>query len=1196
MTEYAKLVIGVDSSQAKKAAADLEALKRSARGMETGAARLNTATAQASGGMTTLAASVRAVSATLVAGFGIAQIVQATDAWTAFQNRLVLVTATQREVATATEDIYAIAQEASLALGSTATVYQRFAQNAEKLGLGQQELARITETVAKAISLSGSTASSAEAALTQFGQALASGVLRGEEFNSVSEQAPGLLKAIAEGLGVNIGQLRAMAGEGKITADVLVEALGNSAQGIDDQFASTTKTIGDAVTELDNAFTKLVGSFAAAEGANVGLYDAISGIGSAMDGLSANADVLSKALDIALALAAGKAVAALTGMSAASIKTAAASRAAAVAAAQNAATNEGVAAMAQRAAAVELERARVALASAEADVAASKLRQAAAIQNLRDVQTALLAEMALEQQRLRAQISDRGRQLSVARMAELRTAEVAITRQLAAAEQALAATTVASDAAVTAAKARRAAATGAAHVAQVNLNAATVASSGASLAAAAASSVFTRAMVAATVAGGRALAFLGGPVGLIVTLGIAAMMFLDFGDDAEEGMDKAANATETASVRVRQATRQMINDLNLGDIGKATFDQLGQSVEQLEKQLADAEAVRDRVQALADNDVPLAPGSDLPELDVAEEKVRALTAAIQKLKNERESDRFDGQREGDKYLESLQKQNERLQQLSGTEEALAYLRKIGVDASSELGRKILDQAEANAKLEASNKAATEAEREAEQARKSAETAARQATEAQLDYVAGLERQATVVGMTSDGVRRYELQEKKLAGALRERADAALDAIEAGEKQKKQAEDLARLQERGAQLQKSIEQNLQGQRGQNDAEIGGYGLGARERERIAAERAIRAEYQRYQDELNESTPASMIGGAEYLEQVTTIQGGLNSALDENADAWARSQQAMGDWSAGASEAFANYMAEAQDIAGQTEQMIGGAMESLTQGIGDSFAQAIVYGEDLRTVMSDVAQTILSEVISSLIQMGVRYGINAALQSSAIQAVTATKTAADATMTASAVAATATVTTAQTAAAATTTTAWTPAAVAASIGSFGTAAAIGIAAVLAAMAIAKGFSTGGHVTGPGSGTSDDIPAWLSNGEFVTREAVVSQPGAKAFLESFNARGMAAVDDYANRVRHATGGLAGVPAPALPSPSMGSTQLADPGKALSATVNNRQTFNLIDSPERIASALNTPAGQEAITVMLSNDPAKFRSILGV
>lgn len=101
-------------------------------------------------------------------------------------------------------------------------IYQRFADNSDKLGISLSKTAELTETVSKAISISGGSAASADAALVQFGQALASGVLRGEEFNSIAEQAPGLLKAIAQGLGVNVGQLRAMAADGKLTGDVLL--------------------------------------------------------------------------------------------------------------------------------------------------------------------------------------------------------------------------------------------------------------------------------------------------------------------------------------------------------------------------------------------------------------------------------------------------------------------------------------------------------------------------------------------------------------------------------------------------------------------------------------------------------------------------------------------------------------------------------------------------------------------------------------------------------------------------------------------------------------------------------------------------------------------------------------------------------------------------------------------------------------
>ncbi|WPP47088.1 phage tail length tape measure family protein [Pseudomonas sp. AN-1] len=405
-------------------------------------------------------------------------------------------------------------------------------------------------------------------------------------------------------------------------------------------------------------------------------------------------------------------------------------------------------------------------------------------------------------------------------------------------------------------------------------------------------------------------------------------------------------------------------------------------------------------------------------------------------------------------------------------------------------------------------------------------------------------------------------------------NAALD-----EQIRKLAE-INQLTQRSAQINQSMAAALEGQRAQNQRELDGYGLGQRERERIASERDIRAEYQRYQDELNEATPKDLLGSSEYLDASAEIQRGLTAALDENVAAYDRLIQKQGDWSAGASEAFANYMTEAQDIAGQTEQMVGGALDSLTQGIGDSFAQAIVYGDDLRASLQGVAQTILAEVISALVQMGVRYAINAAMG----QATAAAVTAAGAAM------------------AAATAAAWAPAAAAVSLATMGANSAPAIAGMTAAQtaasgfALAPGFSTGGHVTGPGTGTSDSIPAWLSNDEFVTRSAVVRQPGALPFLEDFNRRGMSALDDWAAAVRHSTGGLAGVPAPALPAPSLGNVQLAEPAKALSATVNLKQRVTPVLSASTVADLMNTPAGEEVLLVHISKDPAKYRSALGL
>lgn len=143
----------------------------------------------------------------------------------------------------------------------------------------------------------------------------------------------------------------------------------------------------------------------------------------------------------------------------------------------------------------------------------------------------------------------------------------------------------------------------------------------------------------------------------------------------------------------------------------------------------------------------------------------------------------------------------------------------------------------------------------------------------------------------------------------------------------------------------------------------------------------------------------------------------------------------------------------------------------------------------------------------------------------------------------------------------------------------------------------MADGGQVRGPGTGTSDSIPTWLSNNEFVTRAAVVTQDGMLPFLHDLNARGMAALDDWAMKrwTRHSTGGLAGVPAPAAPPPGLVGTRLAEPAKNMSTTLKNAINLHVYDDPQRIAeSAFNSRAGQENFALMLSRDPARYRSIL--
>jgi hypothetical protein len=209
-----------------------------------------------------------------------------------------------------------------------------------------------------------------------------------------------------------------------------------------------------------------------------------------------------------------------------------------------------------------------------------------------------------------------------------------------------------------------------------------------------------------------------------------------------------------------------------------------------------------------------------------------------------------------------------------------------------------------------------------------------------------------------------------------------------------------------------------------------------------------------------------------------------------------------------------MTEAQNLAGQTYDIIGGTMEALTRGIADSLAQSIVLGDDLGESMRKLGQTVLTEVLSSLTQVGIRYGINSALEIAGITAVTGTKVAAEGVkttaelgrigaVTTASLASTTATTTAQVAAAGTTLSAWLPAALVASVGSFGAAAIVGGTALLAAFALTKGFKTGGYTGDVGT---NDVAGVVHGKEYVFDAASTARIG-KSNLDAIRAGKMEA-----------------------------------------------------------------------------------------
>lgn len=280
-TQESRLIISIDARNAEQRAKDL------ARELQ----NITTAGGNADRQVNQMSSSIRSLAGYMAGLVTVGTAISKMDAYTGLQNRLKLVTSGQEQLTQAMNDTFKIAQETAQAWDSVAQVYQRFADNAKTLGITLDQTASLTNTVAKAIAVSGGSAASAEAALVQFGQALASGVLRGEEFNSIAEQAPALLKAIASGLDVNIGQLRAMAGEGKLTGDVVIKSLEKAKVSVDELFAKTDFTVANSFTQLNNAVIQFVGEAGKANGAASVLSASIKSLADNLDTI-ANVAVL----------------------------------------------------------------------------------------------------------------------------------------------------------------------------------------------------------------------------------------------------------------------------------------------------------------------------------------------------------------------------------------------------------------------------------------------------------------------------------------------------------------------------------------------------------------------------------------------------------------------------------------------------------------------------------------------------------------------------------------------------------------------------------------------------------------------------------------------------------------------------------------------------------------------------------------
>lgn len=275
MTTVSSLVLAVDSKQVKTAATDLDRLAKAGEGAE-----------KAGGGVAAAFSGLRGVLSAAAIGATAVAVLRQADAFNNLNARLALATTTSQQFVRAQQAVFAIAQQTGTGLEQTADLYGALARSTERLGVSQDAVLGVTKTINQALTVSGASAAGAAAALVQLGQGFASGALRGEELNSVLEQAPRLAKAIADGLGVQVGQLRKLGEQGKLTADAVFQALQRSGAQIEQEFATLPLTVGRATTQLGNSLLVLIGNIDKVTGTSGAIASWVQSASGSFDKLS----------------------------------------------------------------------------------------------------------------------------------------------------------------------------------------------------------------------------------------------------------------------------------------------------------------------------------------------------------------------------------------------------------------------------------------------------------------------------------------------------------------------------------------------------------------------------------------------------------------------------------------------------------------------------------------------------------------------------------------------------------------------------------------------------------------------------------------------------------------------------------------------------------------------------------------------
>lgn len=213
------------------------------------------------------------------------EVIQMTDTMKQLRSQLRIVTDGEAELNRALDQTRQVALETRSSFEATVNLYARLTRATKSLNVSSKDVLTVTKAVNQSFQVSGATAQEAAAATIQLAQGLAAGALRGDEFRSVNEQAPRIMQALADSIGITRGQLRAMAFQGKLTADVVIKAMLDQSNVIQSEFDKVEVTVGQSTTNLATDMMQFVSDLDAATGASKLLIGTINTLSRAIEGL-----------------------------------------------------------------------------------------------------------------------------------------------------------------------------------------------------------------------------------------------------------------------------------------------------------------------------------------------------------------------------------------------------------------------------------------------------------------------------------------------------------------------------------------------------------------------------------------------------------------------------------------------------------------------------------------------------------------------------------------------------------------------------------------------------------------------------------------------------------------------------------------------------------------------------------------------